>query len=196
MSGKLSKPTLQLENGSHKHRLIVINNLLLCSIVSLIITSCGQTKPDQVAVVKTEPPGNSTSKKAINGIVLRNLDDQTIDLATYKGKTIFLNFWATWCKPCITEMPSIERAKQILSNENFVFLAASDESFDKIRKFKEKHEVTFLFVRLESGLESQNIYSLPTTFVFSPEGELVINEVGAKVWDSPQELEKLQKFSP
>ena len=173
----------------------MIKNQLLCAMVALIITSCGQTKPDKVVAVKTEPPANSTSKKAINGIVLRSLDDQSIDLASYKGKTIFLNFWATWCKPCITEMPSIERAKQILSKENIVFLAASDESFDKIRKFKEKHEFTFLFVRLESGLETLNIYSLPTTFVFSPEGELVINEVGAKAWDSPQELDKLKKLS-
>lgn len=195
MSGKLLKPTPQLEKGNHKHCLIVINNLLLCSVVALIITSCGQTKPDQVAAAKMEPSG-STSNKAINGIVLRNLDDQTIDLTSYKGKTIFLNFWATWCKPCIMEMPSIERAKQILSSENFVFLAASDETFEKIGEFKEKHEFTFQFVRLESGLESLNIYSLPTTFVFSPEGELVINEVGAKAWDSPQELEQLQKLSP
>lgn len=170
-------------------------NQLLCAIVALIITSCGQSKPDKVVAVNTEPPRNSTSKKVVNAIVLRNLDDQSIDLASYKGKTIFLNFWATWCKPCIKEMPSIENAKQILSNENFVFLAASDESFDKIRKFKEKHDFTFLFVRLESGLETLNIYSLPTTWVFNPDGEIVLNEVGAKAWDSAQEIEKLRKLS-
>ena len=72
--------------------------------------------------------------REIEKIALKDLNEQAVDLEKYKGKTLFLNFWATWCKPCLEEMPSIKKAQEILKNENIVFLFASDETMEQIEK--------------------------------------------------------------
>ncbi len=57
---------------------------------------------------------------------LKELEGQPINLSQFEGKTVFINFWATWCKPCIQEMPTIEILQDKLKNEKIVFLFASN----------------------------------------------------------------------
>jgi thiol-disulfide isomerase/thioredoxin len=68
---------------------------------------------------------------------LRSLDGKEVSLADFSGKVVFLNFWATWCPPCVEEMPSMMRLyEKLRSKPNFVFLAvSSDDGWDPVRKF-------------------------------------------------------------
>lgn len=109
------------------------------------------------------------------------MNDQPIDLEKYKGKTVFINFWATWCKPCREEMPSIQKAMQILKDEKVEFFFASDESKEQIEEFKEAHHYDFNYVRIDN-LVDLNIMGLPTTFIFNRSGELVFSEMGYRKW--------------
>ena len=88
-----------------------------------------------ITVFSCGPISNSTQEKlpplTAQQIKLIDLDNQYVDLADYKGKTIFLNFWATWCKPCIEEMPAIAKAQELLKNEPVVFILASNEPKEK-----------------------------------------------------------------
>lgn len=68
----------------------------------------------------------------IGKVKLIDLDGQAIDLQKYAGKTVFINFWATWCRPCITEMPFIQKAQEILRNQEVLFFLASAETEDEI----------------------------------------------------------------
>ena len=126
--------------------------------------------------------------REIEKIALKDLNEQAVDLEKYKGKTLFLNFWATWCKPCLEEMPSIKKAQEILKNENIVFLFASDETMEQIEKFKSGHDYNFNYVRAEN-LAELNIMALPTTFIFNPEGKLVFNEMGYRQWDDQTNID-------
>src|SRR5688572_28323491 len=86
-------------------------------------------------------------RKIMAKVKLTDLDGQPISLDQFKGKTIFLNFWATWCKPCIREMTSIDSAQKLISGKGVVFLLASDETPEQIREFKAYYQFNLNFVR-------------------------------------------------
>ena len=130
----------------------------------------------------------------ISEIELKDLEGNTISLQDYKGKVVFLNFWATWCGPCIREMPAIENAQKHFKNKPIIFLLSSSESIDKIKRFKEKKPFDFHYLQLDMSVEQLNIYSLPTTYIFNKKGKLIINETGARMWDNNKNLEELNKI--
>jgi len=126
-------------------------------------------------------------------IKLTDLEGKEVDLTEFEGKTIFVNFWATWCRPCIQEMPSIAALQTQLAGKNIEFFFASDEEVDKIQKFMESRKMTLNFVRVENP-ESLGIQALPTTFIFDGEGNMVYSEVGFKKWDEPATVEMVTKL--
>lgn len=126
-------------------------------------------------------------------IELTDLDGKEVDLTKFEGKTIFVNFWATWCKPCIQEMPSIAALKTQLTGQNIEFFFASDEEIGKIQKFMESRKMVLNFVRVENP-ESLGIQALPTTFIFDGEGNMVFSEVGFRKWDEPATVEMVSKL--
>ena len=119
---------------------------------------------------------------------------KSCDWRTSKENECFLNLWATWCKPCIAEMPDLSNANDALSKEGYVFLAASDESLEKINAFVTKYDFSFQFVKMENSVYDLEVVALPTSLVINAQGELVFDEVGAKDWDSESELQRLRQF--
>ncbi len=133
---------------------------------------------------------------AITQLHLTDLHDQPIDFATYKGKTVFINFWATWCKPCREEMPSIQEAMKKLKDEKIEFLFASDETTEQIEEFKAAHKYSFNYVKVGS-LSELNIMGLPTTFIFNSNGKLIFSEMGYRKWDDKANIDLiLNKAEP
>ncbi|WP_315820285.1 TlpA disulfide reductase family protein [Paraflavitalea speifideaquila] len=125
---------------------------------------------------------------------MTDLEGRSIDLAQYKGKTLFLNFWATWCKPCLREIPSIQQAQQILQNEPVAFLFASDETLEQIKEFKSDGNDAFNYVRVENAAEL-NIMSLPTTFIYNPAGKLIYSEMGFRKWDEQKQIDLIRTIT-
>lgn len=160
-------------------------NILLVLVISIV--SCKE--PLKEKNTKPEPERNDTER-----VKLADLDGQHIQLDQYKGKTIFLNFWATWCKPCIREIPSIKAAKDSLSKEGIVFLFASDEVPELIKEFKTDHNPDLNYVRV-LNLEELNIQGLPTTYVYNPNGQLVFAETGYRKWDDSANIQMLLKIN-
>jgi thiol-disulfide isomerase/thioredoxin len=126
-------------------------------------------------------------------IKLTDLSGNEVDLTDYKGKTIFVNFWATWCRPCIQEMPSIAALQTQLKGKNIEFFFASDEEANKIQKFMESRKMNLNFVRIENP-EALGVEALPTTFIFNGNGELVFSEVGYRKWDEPATVDMVSKL--
>lgn len=164
-----------------------MRNLLIIGLVYLV--ACG-SKP-----VAEEEYAIDTTKPLVERIVLLDLEGKEILLSSYKGKTVFLNFWATWCKPCVKEMPSMAKAYDELSDKDFVFLAASDEGIERIQKFVAQQDFSFQFVQIKGDIFDLDIKALPTTFVINPKGEIVYNEVGARDWHVQDNIDMLLKFS-
>lgn len=134
------------------------------------------------------------SARGIDIIRLRNLEDEPINLSEYKGKALFVNFWATWCKPCIEEMPTIAAAQDSLQDSGMIFLLASNESIDQIKEFRDNHPYKFKYVRIEN-IEELNIEALPATFVFNKSGDLVFSELGYRKWNQRNSIDTLLKIS-
>jgi thiol-disulfide isomerase/thioredoxin len=126
-------------------------------------------------------------------IELTTLSGEPIDLSVYKGKAIFINFWATWCKPCVQEMPSLQRLSETLGNESIVFLFASEESAEEIETFRLAKNFSMNFLRTGS-LTDLNITGLPTTFILNKEGRLIFSEMGAREWDSESSINLVKEI--
>ncbi len=148
------------------------------------VISCNEKGEEK----KAEEKISAKAKSEFDKIRITELNNNPIDLSKYKGKIIFINFWATWCKPCIQELPFIQKAMDKVKSEDVVFFFASNEAVDEIEAFKKTHSYNFHYVRLEN-LEELNIMTLPTTYIFNPDGELVFSEMGYRKWDSKDNVE-------
>src|SRR5690606_15186932 len=124
--------------------------------------------------------------------------ENTISLSELKGKVVFINFWATWCPPCIAEMPSIEKLYQTFkNNKNVVFIMADmDSDYKKAQAFMDKKHFSLPVYTPASSLP-QNMFSgsLPTTVIINKKGEMVFNEKGAGDYGSKKVLEYLAELS-
>ncbi|MFN2457659.1 MAG: TlpA family protein disulfide reductase [Chitinophagaceae bacterium] len=132
--------------------------------------------------------------REIDKIRLTDIKGQLHSLKQYEGKVILINFWATWCKPCIQEMPSIKEMQDILQNENIIFLMASNETPEQIKEFANTHDYKFNFVRIENS-EEINVQALPTTFIFNKKGDLVFSETGSRKWNEKSNIDLILKIA-
>ena len=121
-----------------------------------------------------------------------DLYENNLDLSVYKGKRIVINYWATWCGPCIKEMPTIKRAEEILEDYGYIFLLVSDETISKISKFKNYRNFEFNFLKSIESYETLGIYSMPTSYIFDENGKIIETIVGAIEWDSEEMINKLK----
>ncbi|TFG76532.1 MAG: TlpA family protein disulfide reductase [Flavobacteriales bacterium] len=123
-----------------------------------------------------------------------DLEGQPVALADYKGKKVLLNYWATWCRPCIEEMPSLLRSQALLQNENFVVLLASDQSVETIKKFKQARGFDFTYLKFNGSMAQLGINALPVTFIYNEAGEQVEKILGGVDWDAPETIQMLKKI--
>lgn len=101
-----------------------------------------------------------------------------------KGKVVVVNFWATWCPPCIAEMPSLEKLYHQYKEE-VVFLFVSNEEREIISNFKKKNDYDFLvYSSLTSNPELFDTSSIPRTYIIDKEGNIAIDKSGAADWNS------------
>ncbi|WP_456439690.1 TlpA family protein disulfide reductase [Psychroserpens sp.] len=117
---------------------------------------------------------------------LRDAFGNNFDFHTAEGKVIVINFWATWCPPCIAEMPSIELLYQkYKNNEDVVFLFVSNEDVSVIKKFISKKDYSFnVYQSLTEYPKEFNVSSIPRTFIISKKGEIVIDKSGPADWNN------------
>jgi len=114
-------------------------------------------------------------------ILFRNMDGEVIELADQKGKVVFINFWATWCPPCIAEMPSINKLySNFKDNESVVFMMVDvDNSPVKSQKFMDKRNFNLPIYTPASPIPSSYMEgAIPTTLVLNKYGKVVLKHEG------------------
>ncbi|MFT4855562.1 MAG: thiol-disulfide isomerase/thioredoxin [Algoriphagus sp.] len=110
-----------------------------------------------------------------------DFEGREIDLESYKGKTLFINLWASWCGPCRAEMPHISELYKSLENEPTIefLLVGLDNDIEKSRKFLEGKSWSFPTAHASFGLNSSlQSSSIPTTLVVSPAGKIIFYQEG------------------
>jgi peroxiredoxin len=123
---------------------------------------------------------------------LPDLDGQMVGLADYKGKVVLLNIWATWCPPCVDEMPSMEKLYQALQGEGFEILAVSiDESgAQDVLPFMKKHKLSFPAL-IDSRGTLKGLYQtsgVPESFIIDKDGIVVEKVIGPRDWAVPEAI--------
>ena len=139
---------------------------------------------------------NSNSLSDLDALQLKtsfiDLYEKNLDLSVYQNGKIVVSYWATWCAPCIKEMPGIKRAEEILKEYGYTFLLISDETVDKISKFKNEWNFDFNFLKSIKSFETLGVYAMPTSYIFDENGQIIETIVGAIEWDSDEMINKLK----
>jgi peroxiredoxin len=121
---------------------------------------------------------------------LPSLSDRPVSLTEFRGSVVLLNFWATWCPPCIAEMPDLEKLHRELKEHGFVLVAISIDTGGKkaVAPFWEKTGLTFPSLLDGSGevATRYGVRSLPTSFLINPRGEIIGRILGPRDWHSEQ----------
>jgi thiol-disulfide isomerase/thioredoxin len=153
-----------------------------------VLLSTGLIKP------KIEIPDLTDQQFDYRGRFI-TFDGKQIDLESYKGKTLFINLWASWCGPCRAEMPHIsELYKSVQSEPNIEFLLIGlDNDIEKSRKFLDGKSWSFPTAHASYGLnQSLQSESIPTTLVVNPEGKIVFYQEGMSNFNTDEFREFLK----
>ena len=141
-------------------------------------------------IYNAEKPENEVNVSVGYQFDLETLDGQILKGSELQNKVVFINFWATWCPPCIAEMPSINSLYKKMGKEVVFLVVSLDENKQKAKEFVLKKEfdfpVFFPASSLPGSLESNVI---PASFVISKKGEIVYRREGIANYDN-EEFEK------
>jgi thiol-disulfide isomerase/thioredoxin len=145
------------------------------------------------------PDAPAVSKKFNYNFSLNDLKGDVMDVNQLKGKTIFLNIWATWCGPCRVEMPSIQKLYDQVDHEKVLFIMLSvdrSQDLNKVKDFVNDKAYTFPVYMPAGSLPDQlQVGSIPVTFIIGPDGKIVSKLTGAANYDTPEFKGYLEKIA-
>jgi thiol-disulfide isomerase/thioredoxin len=120
-------------------------------------------------------------------------DDKDVQFSAYKGKVVLLNFWATWCVPCVKEMPSLDKLQGEMGKDKFVVLPLSLDgpSKSKVKPFYASKKLDNLGIYFDKGkkaMQALDVSVLPTSVLIDAKGEIIARIEGDAEWDKPESL--------
>lgn len=138
---------------------------------------------DSSGVGGLEPPELPGEHVASLDWTVKTLDGAEVNLAEHaSGKTLFLNFWATWCGPCVAELASIEKLHSQLGSD-MAFVCVSNEQAATLKKFMDDRKLSIpVFVAHADPPRELNESAIPATFIIAPDGKILLKHVGGADW--------------
>lgn len=145
------------------------------------LLATGVMNPPVEQITEAEPDEERLPVvKADFRIKLTNSKGEQISLEKFRGKTIFINFWATWCPPCVAEMPGINKMYNDIDKEKIeVLMVSFDQKFQKAIDYKNKNAFDFeVYAPTAAIPRMYDSQSIPTTFIIDSKGDLVFTHKG------------------
>ena len=121
---------------------------------------------------------------------------RTVQLSQLRGKPVLLNFWATWCPPCVSEVPALVQLQQQMGDKVTILAVSMDEDDAAYKAFTAKHMPGVLTVR-DGDHKSSSMYgtfAYPETFLIDKDGKIQRKFIGAVEWTSPEIMDYLKKM--
>ena len=162
-----------------------INDYRSIALIFLFLNSCNYI---------TNNSNNITDLQLLqNKILISDLNNNEIDVTLFYGKKTIVNYWATWCGPCIREMPEIENLQKQL-HQKINFILVSDEETQKILDFEKEKNFNLTFYKSLKSNEIAGVFSLPTSYIYDEKGKKIKTIIGLTKWDSDEFLNKLRSL--
>lgn len=182
--------------GLHTEALGQVQRLLLATGIKNANMPDLEPTPSTPAVSVNSPM--ATAEMVGADFQLVDLNGKVVPFNSLKGKVVFMNIWATWCPPCIAEMPNIQKLYENVGSDKiaFVMLSVDAGGREKVKKFIAKKGFTFPVYMPASEMPQEfESPSIPTTFVISPEGKIVAKQMGMAEYDTKEVREYLQNLA-
>ena len=134
-------------------------------------------------------PGYQASAEEIReyeGWFVHSLDGNRFRISDLKGKVVFINIWATWCVPCVVEMPGIEKLTESLRNEPIVFLLVTDEDPERVGEYLKTAPASLPVFLANKKQQLPRVFGKcgrPATFILDRNGMVVFRQIGSANWD-------------
>lgn len=182
-----------------KLKTAAIFTMMMAITLSVLACTSGTGKVNEVAKTEEVTPDtiqeDSVDHGALNeGVSFLDGNKKVIALNDLKGKVVFINFWATWCPPCVHEMPSInDLKKRYKDNPNIVFLMVDvDGNYEKSKKFMDDKKLD-LPVHMPNGdIPSRFLgNSIPTTVILDQTGKMIARIEGGRDYMAPEMIEAM-----
>lgn len=130
---------------------------------------------------------------------LEDMDEEKVKFSKYLGKVVLLNFWATWCPPCVREMPSMEKLHQQVNAENFKVIAVNQmEDVDQVFAFTGQLDIypsfEILFDKTSKVSQDYAVRGLPTTYLIDKQGNIRYRAVGGREFNHPEVIKIINKL--
>ena len=130
----------------------------------------------------------SKEKKNISNLIFKDHKEKEIYFSDFKGKILLVNFWATWCAPCIKEMPSLDRLESKINGDfDVIAISVDRDGVEKVTDFFDENKISNLekFFDIKNSLAKEmNLYGVPTSFFVNKEGDLIGYYQGDMEWDN------------
>ena len=157
-----------------------------------------EPRPEGAGRSAAQPKGLAPFPLADYDFTLQDLEGKTVTLESLQGKVVFMNFWATWCPPCLAEMPDIQNLYEKVRSDKIAFVMVSlDENPVKVKNFIRRHGYTFPIYRPGGHIPplygSGNV--IPTTYVLSPDGYVVVQKEGMAQYDTREFRDFLSRMA-
>jgi len=125
---------------------------------------------------------------------LVNREGRSIDFKSMKGKVVLVNFWATWCPPCVAEMPGMQDLYDKYGDRvEFIFIARDEK--DRVQRFISKNDYSFpVYFESSAPPEELRSNSLPTTYLIDQAGQIRVDKTGAADWNSAKVHDLLEEL--
>jgi len=150
--------------------------------LALALVSCRNSEPAKIGTTAPDFTVNDGQK--------------TVQLSQYRGKPVLLNFWATWCPPCVQEVPALVALQQQMGDHVIVLAVSMDEDADAYKAFTAKRMPGVLTVR-DPDHKSSALYgtfAYPESFLIDKDGKIQRKFIGAVEWNSPEMIEYFRKM--